>query len=62
MRSTTTADGRRLLIIHGDELDTVIQNVKWLAYIGDVGYQFLAQAQPPRQLPAAPLGVWVTGR
>ena len=42
-----TADGRRLLIIHGDELDTVIQNVKWLAYIGDVGYQFLLKLNQP---------------
>jgi UDP-2,3-diacylglucosamine pyrophosphatase LpxH len=42
-----TADGRRLLIIHGDELDTVIQNVRWLAYIGDVGYQFLLKLNKP---------------
>ena len=42
-----TANGRRLLIIHGDELDTVIQNVKWLAYIGDVGYQFLLRLNGP---------------
>ena len=42
-----TADGRRLLVIHGDELDTVVQNVKWLAYIGDVGYQFLLRLNGP---------------
>ncbi len=42
-----TADGRRVLIIHGDELDTVIQNVKWLAYVGDVGYQFLLKLNRP---------------
>jgi UDP-2,3-diacylglucosamine pyrophosphatase LpxH len=34
-------DGRRMLVIHGHELDTVVQNVKWLAFAGDVGYQFL---------------------
>jgi len=34
-----TADGRRVLIIHGHELDTVVQNAKWLAYLGDVGSQ-----------------------
>src|SRR5437762_121498 len=28
----TTADGRRILVIHGHELDTVVQNAKWLAY------------------------------
>lgn len=36
-----TADGRRLLIIHGHELDTVVQNMGWLAHIGDLGYQIL---------------------
>ena len=43
----TTADGRRLLVLHGDELDTVIQNVKWLAYVGDVGYQLLLRLNRP---------------
>ena len=42
-----TADGRRLLVIHGDELDTVIINAKWLAYIGDAGYQFLLKLNGP---------------
>lgn len=37
----TTADGRKLLVIHGHELDTVVQNIKWLAILGDVGYQLL---------------------
>ena len=41
-----TADGRRILIIHGHELDTVVQNVKWLAFLGDVGYQFLLSLNP----------------
>jgi UDP-2,3-diacylglucosamine pyrophosphatase LpxH len=40
------ADGRRMLVIHGHELDTVVQNVKWLAFIGDVGYQFLLSLNP----------------
>jgi UDP-2,3-diacylglucosamine pyrophosphatase LpxH len=34
-----TVDGRRLLIIHGDELDAVVQSVRWLAYIGDWAYR-----------------------
>ncbi len=34
-----TADGRRLLIIHGDELDAVVQSAKWLAYVGDWAYR-----------------------
>ena len=41
-----TADGRRVLVIHGHELDTVVQNVKWLAFAGDVGYQFLLSLNP----------------
>ncbi|MEO8353982.1 MAG: UDP-2,3-diacylglucosamine diphosphatase, partial [Chthoniobacteraceae bacterium] len=43
----TTADGRRLLIVHGHELDTVVQNARWLAFIGDVGYQFLLHLNAP---------------
>ena len=30
-----TADGRRLLVIHGDLFDAVVQGAKWLAYLGD---------------------------
>src|SRR6266446_6271069 len=40
------ADGRRMLILHGHELDAVVQNVKWLAFAGDVGYQFLLSLNP----------------
>lgn len=36
-----TADGRRLLVMHGHELDTVVQNMGWLAHVGDVGYTLL---------------------
>ncbi len=32
------ADGRRMLIIHGHELDTVVQNVRWLAFAGLSAY------------------------
>jgi UDP-2,3-diacylglucosamine pyrophosphatase LpxH len=41
-----TADGRRILVIHGHELDTVVQNVKWLVFLGDAGYQFLLSLNP----------------
>jgi len=43
----TTADGRRLLVIHGHELDAVVQNVKWLAHLGDVGYNILLRLNTP---------------
>lgn len=42
----TTSDGRRILVIHGHELDAVVQNVRWLAFLGDVGYQFLLSLNP----------------
>jgi len=42
----TTADGRRLLVMHGHELDMVMQNARWLAFAGDVGYQFLLSLNP----------------
>ena len=33
-----TADGRRLLVTHGDLFDGVIQQAKWLAHLGDSLY------------------------
>ena len=39
----TTADGRRLLVLHGDEFDAVVMGAKWLAFLGDAAYQFLLQ-------------------
>lgn len=32
------ADGRRFLVIHGDQFDTVVHNARWLAYLGDHAY------------------------
>lgn len=37
----TTADGRRLLVLHGDEFDAVVMGAKWLAFLGDAAYAFL---------------------
>jgi UDP-2,3-diacylglucosamine pyrophosphatase LpxH len=34
-----TADGRRFLVLHGDEFDGVVQHAKWLAFVGDWGYR-----------------------
>ncbi|UXY16886.1 UDP-2,3-diacylglucosamine diphosphatase [Chitiniphilus purpureus] len=31
----TTADGRRFLVLHGDEFDGVVQCARWLAIVGD---------------------------
>lgn len=39
----TTADGKRFLIVHGDEYDTIAQYHQWIAKLGSVGYDFLLQ-------------------
>tara|TARA_R110000868_G_scaffold330273_1_gene591220 strand:+ start:8347 stop:9147 length:801 start_codon:yes stop_codon:yes gene_type:complete len=36
-----TADGKRLLVIHGDEFDVVVKYAKWLAILGDSAYTIL---------------------
>ncbi|MBL8583600.1 MAG: UDP-2,3-diacylglucosamine diphosphatase [Rhizobiaceae bacterium] len=33
-----TADGRRFLVIHGDQFDAIVHNMRWLAYLGDRAY------------------------
>jgi UDP-2,3-diacylglucosamine pyrophosphatase LpxH len=33
-----TADGRRLLIIHGDSYDMIVKHARWLAMLGDSAY------------------------
>jgi len=33
-----TADGRRFLVIHGDQFDAVVKYAKWLAHLGDKAY------------------------
>ncbi|MFA7269084.1 MAG: UDP-2,3-diacylglucosamine diphosphatase [Sterolibacterium sp.] len=40
----TTADGRRFLLIHGDDFDQVTRYHRWLALAGDWGYNFLVRA------------------
>ena len=35
-----TVDGRRLWVTHGDLFDCVAQYAKWLAYLGDMAYEF----------------------
>jgi UDP-2,3-diacylglucosamine pyrophosphatase LpxH len=34
----TTADGRRLLVLHGDVFDAVVKHARWLAMLGDHAY------------------------
>ena len=37
----TTADGKRMWVVHGDLFDGVMQHARWLAYIGDRAYTML---------------------
>lgn len=34
-----SANGKKFLIIHGDQFDVVIKNAKWLAHVGDWAYE-----------------------
>lgn len=36
-------NGERLLVVHGDKYDSVVQTKKWLAVIGDWGYETLVR-------------------
>jgi UDP-2,3-diacylglucosamine pyrophosphatase LpxH len=40
----TTADGRRLLVIHGDVFDDVVNGLPWLAHAGDLAYELLMRS------------------
>jgi UDP-2,3-diacylglucosamine pyrophosphatase LpxH len=35
----TTPGGHRYLVLHGDEFDVVVRTAKWLALLGDRGYE-----------------------
>lgn len=39
-----TADGKRLLVVHGDKFDATIKYAKWLCFLGDWGYELLLRA------------------
>ena len=40
----TSADGKRYVLLHGDEFDVVTRYHKWLAVLGDHTYAFLVRA------------------
>ncbi len=42
-----TAGGRRYLVMHGDEFDVVVRNARWLAFLGDRGYQLALMMNYP---------------
>ncbi len=36
-----TADGRSLMVLHGDEFDTIMLAHRWLAFVGDARYHLM---------------------
>jgi UDP-2,3-diacylglucosamine pyrophosphatase LpxH len=61
-----TADGRRLLVLHGDRFDGVIACAKWLAHVGDWAYgvalrwnDLLFEARKQLGLPYWSLSAWL---
>ena len=40
-------DGRRYLVMHGDEFDVVVRYAKWLAFLGDRSYEFALWCNHP---------------
>lgn len=55
-----TAAGRRYVVLHGDEFDVVVRYARWLAFLGDKGYDLaLAMNLPLNMLRRAfGLGHW----
>ncbi len=53
----TTADGRRLLVMHGDEFDVVVRYAKWLRFIGDRSYEFVLWCDQPLNWARRQLGL-----
>jgi UDP-2,3-diacylglucosamine pyrophosphatase LpxH len=39
-----TRDGRRLLVLHGDQFDSVVRYARWLAHLGDTAYNLTLAA------------------
>lgn len=39
-RIHVAADGKRYLVIHGDQFDMVVRHAKWIAFLGDGAYTF----------------------
>jgi len=39
-----TADGKRLLVTHGDQFDGVVLYSRWLAFLGDAAYTWMLRA------------------
>ncbi len=43
----TTATGRRYIVMHGDEYDVIVRYARWLAFLGDRGYELALWSNAP---------------
>jgi UDP-2,3-diacylglucosamine pyrophosphatase LpxH len=43
----TSANGRRYLVLHGDEFDVIVRYARWLAFLGDRSYEFALWTNAP---------------
>jgi UDP-2,3-diacylglucosamine pyrophosphatase LpxH len=43
----TTARGHRYVVMHGDEFDVIVRTAKWLAFLGDRGYELALWMNTP---------------
>jgi UDP-2,3-diacylglucosamine pyrophosphatase LpxH len=53
----TMADGRRYLVLHGDEYDVVVRYARWLAFLGDRGYELALWLNSPLNFVRRRLGL-----
>jgi UDP-2,3-diacylglucosamine pyrophosphatase LpxH len=42
-----TADGKRYVVLHGDEFDVIVRYARWLAFLGDRSYEFALALNAP---------------
>jgi len=52
-----TVNGKRYLVIHGDEFDVVVRYARWLAFLGDRGYQLSLACNVPLNFVRRRLGL-----
>ena len=52
-----TAEGRRFLVMHGDEFDVVVRYARWLALLGDRSYEFAVWCNRPLNFVRRRLGL-----
>lgn len=52
-----TATGKRYVVMHGDEYDVVVRYARWLAFLGDRGYEFALWTNNPLNFVRRRLGL-----